>query len=74
MPVTITCKGLPSWPKEPVTIIIEQGWTIAETLELAGITKKKHGIMAIVNGKLCLLSTQLNSHDNLTIYPRMGGG
>jgi len=74
MPVTIKCKGLPSWPKEPVTITIEQGWTVAETLERAGITKKKHGIMAIVNGKLCLLSTELNPHDNLVIYPRMGGG
>ena len=74
MPVIITCKGLPSWPKEPITITIKQGWTIAKTLERAGITKKKHGIMTIVNGKLCLLSTELKPHDNLVIYPRMGGG
>ena len=73
MPVTVFCKGLPSWPKK-VTITSDANWTIADTLEHAGITKKKHGIIAIVNGRLCRLSTLVKSGDEITIYPRMGGG
>ena len=73
MSVTIYCKGLPSWPKK-VVIIVTDGWTIADTLEQANITKKKHGIMAIVNGKLSRLSTPVGQDDEIIIYPRMGGG
>ena len=54
--------------------MIEQGWTVVEILERAGITKKKHGIMAIVSGKLWLLTTEFDSHHNLVSYSRMGGG
>ena len=73
MPVTIHCKGSPSWP-EKVVITIQDGWTIADTLQHANITKKRHGIMAIVNGRLSRLSALVSPDDEITIYPRMGGG
>lgn len=74
MSVTVICKGLPSWPKEPLSVDVESGWTIADVLFHAGITKKKSGIVAIVNGRLCRLTTPVTENDEITIYPRMGGG
>lgn len=73
MPVTIYCKGFPSWP-EKIVITIEDGWTIADTLQHTSITNNRHGIMAIVNGRLSRLSTPLKPDDEVIIYPRMGGG
>ena len=73
MPVTIICKGRPSWPRE-VTIEVQPGWTIADTLREANITSNRHGFMSIVNGRLCRLSTPVQPDDVITIFPRMGGG
>jgi len=73
VPVVFTFKGFPSWPRE-VVIEVKPGATIAEALKKTGVTKKNTGLLAIVNGRLRKLNSEVDQNDRITLYPAMGGG